>query len=98
VPDTYKIDVYFSTFCSAATGRGHAGNYLGDFTVTIPAGGTQAAFTIPITLPSDIGFNGLSLTATSATNGTSEIGTCFPISSAVNDAIFKSGLGTGAEY
>jgi hypothetical protein len=53
---------------------------------------------MPITLPSDIGFNGLSLTATSAVNGTSEIGTCFPISNAVNDAIFKSGLGTGAEY
>jgi hypothetical protein len=53
---------------------------------------------VPIVLPGDVGFNGLSLTATSVANGTSEMGTCFPISSAVNDAIFKSGLGTGAEY
>jgi len=97
-PGTYKVDVYFSTFCSAATGRGHAENYLGDLVVSIPGGGTTASFTVPIVLPGDVGFNGLSLTATSVANGTSEMGTCFPISSAVNDAIFKSGLGTGAEY
>jgi hypothetical protein len=97
-PGTYKVDVYFSTFCSAATGRGHAENYLRDLVVTIPGGNTTASFTVSITLPSDIGFNGLSLTATSVINGTSEMGTCFPVSSGVNDAIFKSGFGIGAEY
>ena len=97
-PGTYRIDLYFSYDCSAGTGRGHAQSYLRDFAVTVPAGSTTVAFSLPITLPVAKSFNGLSLTATSVANGTSEVGTCYAIGSGVNDAIFKSGLGYGTEY
>jgi len=97
-PGTYRVDLYFSYDCSAATGRGHAQSYMRDFAVTVPAGSTTVAFSLPITLPVAKSFNGLSLTATSVANGTSEVGTCYAIGSGVNDAIFKSGIGYGSEY
>jgi hypothetical protein len=97
-PGTYKVDVYYSEYCSATTGRGHADNYLRDIAVTIPGGSTTVSFKVPVTLPTDAPWNGLSLTATSVANGTSEMGTCFALAKGVDDAIFKSGFGTGAEY
>lgn len=97
VPGTYRIDAYYSFACSAATGRGHAETYLGDISVTIPNGSTTVSFSMPFKLPADLGINVISLTATSATNGTSEMGTCFPVSSGLNDGIFESHFGTGAE-
>ncbi len=97
-PGTYRVDLYFSYDCSAATGRGHAQSYLGDFAVTIPGGSTTASFTVPFTLPVAKSFNGLALTTTGVTSGTSEVGTCFAVGSGVNDAIFKSGMGYGSEY
>jgi hypothetical protein len=90
--------VYYSEYCSATTGRGHADNYLRDIAVTIPGGSTTVSFKVPVTLPTDAPWNGLSLTATSVANGTSEMGTCFALAKGVDDAIFKSGFGTGAEY
>jgi hypothetical protein len=97
-PGAYRIDLYFSYDCSATTGRGHAQSYLRDFAVTVPNGSTTTAFSVPMTLPVDKSHYGLSLTATSVANGTSEVGTCFAVGSGINDAIFKSGFGLGAEY
>ena len=96
-PGDYRVDLYFSYDCSAS-GRGHAQSYLRDFAVSIPAGSSTAAFSFPFNLPVAKSFNGLALTATSVVNGTSEVGTCFALGNAVNDAIFKSGFGYGAEY
>jgi hypothetical protein len=96
-PGSYRVDLYFSYDCSA-TGRGHAQSYLLDFAVTVPAGSSTAAFTLPFNLPVAKSFNGLALTATSVAGGTSEVGTCFAIGNGVNDAIFKSGTGYGAEF
>jgi hypothetical protein len=94
---TYTVDAYYSNGCGAATGRAHPEAYLGDTTVTIPAGQSSATFTFEALLPSDVTGN-LGLTATSAVSGTSELGTCFSLANGVDDRIFHSGFGIGSEY
>jgi hypothetical protein len=97
-PGIYRVDAYYGESCSATTGRGHAEIYLGDIEVTIPNGATIAAFTLPISLPGDLNTFGISMTATSVADGTSEMGACFLVGNGLNDAIFRSGFGTGADY
>jgi hypothetical protein len=65
--------------------------------VTIPVGQSSATFTLEALLPSDVTGN-LGLTATSAAGDTSELGTCYSLADGVDDRIFHSGFGTGADY
>ena len=61
--------------------------------MTIPAGASSASFALQGPLPSDASFVGL--TATSVTNGTSELSDCTRIEL---DHIFRNGFGFGAEW
>jgi hypothetical protein len=97
LPGAYKVDVYYSPHCDNGgvhvLGRGHAAAYLGNVSVTIPAGATGAAFSKPVTVPSNATNSVLSLTATDAGGSTSEIGSCAFLSNAVDDGIFRDGYG-----
>jgi hypothetical protein len=96
-PGTYKVDFYYSPHCDNGAfhvlGRGHAAAYLGNTNVTIAVGATGAAFSKPVMVPANAANSVLSLTATDANGNTSEIGSCGFVSAAVNDGIFKDGLG-----
>ena len=95
-PGSYKVDVYYSPRCDNGgfhvLGRGHAAAYLGNVSVTIPLGATSAAFSKPVTVPSNAANSVLSLTATDASGNTSEIGSCAFLSTARDDGIFKDGF------
>ena len=92
-PGTYKVDVYYSPRCDNGgihvLGRGHAAAYLGNVSVTIPAGATSTSFSKSVTVPSNAANSVLSLTATDAGGSTSEIGSCAFLSTARDDGIFK---------
>jgi hypothetical protein len=92
VPGTYAVDAYYSGACSNVTVRAHAEAHLGDTSVTIPAGASSASFTLHVPLPSDAGYVGF--TATSVSNGTSELGTCARFDM---DHIFSNSFGFNAE-
>ena len=89
IEGSYQVDAYLSGECAPTTGRPHAEIFLGSTSITIPAGQTRAALTLPVVIPANAsGYIGL--TATDEQNNTSEIGACFAL-----DRIFRNGFGTG---
>lgn len=90
VPGNYRIDAYESIGCDGA--RGHAERFLGSHLVTMPAGATMVTFAQSIVLSTLSQTRYIALTATDSQNDTSEIGTCFQVSAAIYDGIFKNGF------
>jgi hypothetical protein len=86
-PGTYRVDIFSNPACTADR-RGHAGRYLAEALVTIPAGEGAAAFSASLTLPTYDPANGsVDASATNALSGdSSEMGMCVN-----DDTIFKDG-------
>lgn len=82
---TYRVDIFSNPACTGDQ-RGHAGRYLGDALVTIPAGMEAAMFSVPVTLalysPADVSVDA---SATDSVYGdSSEMGPC-----SAEDTIFS---------
>jgi parallel beta-helix repeat protein len=82
---TYRVDVFSNPACTPDQ-RGHAGRYLGDGLVTVPAGGEAVTFSISVVLPlyapADVSVDA---SATNTVNGnSSEMGRC-----SAEDTIFS---------
>lgn len=96
-PGNYRVDAYFSTRCDNGafhvTGRGHAQAWLGSATLTIPAASVTGTISMSVTLPAATNAF-VSLIATDALGNTSEIGSCYSITNAINDQIFANGFET----
>ncbi|MEO8461427.1 MAG: choice-of-anchor Q domain-containing protein, partial [Dokdonella sp.] len=80
----HRIDLYFSSSANTSGKRGHAEVFLTQTTINVGNGPT--AFSLPITVPTQLAGAVISATATDAAGNTSEVGTALSI-----DSIFVDG-------
>lgn len=85
-PGTYRVDVYFSNAINLLGKRGHAETILTHFTVQVPASG-RLGFPASILVPNQNAGGAISMTATSISGSTSEVGSAMS-----TDSIFSDGI------
>jgi len=91
IPGTYLVDLYISSSCGPSS-HGQGELWVGSGSVTVPAGQTSKAFTLPIAAPLDYTLfdgNWVTATATDSLGNTSEFSTCVPYHA---DTIFSDGF------